>query len=125
VIRPTYTEEDGWTFPAWWPKLARNVVETWYSASQAGDADLTWRQWGDHTARHVQLVTYLTPSDYGLGVSLNWQRRYERGGGNSVGGSIGFDVTIGPVVIVLSVHGGDVEAPRRVVPAVWDRAEPR
>lgn len=114
MIRPTYTDEDGWTFPAWWPKLARRVVETWHSAKSAGDADLTYRQWRDHTAWNVRLITYLTPADFGLGVSVNWQTRWQRGAGASDGGWICVDVHVGFVVVTLAVHQPDIEAPRRV-----------
>lgn len=112
MTRPTYTEEDGWTFPSWWPKFARNVVETWSSAKRAGDADLTYRQWRDHQQWNVRLITYLTPADFGVGVGVNWQSRWPRGRGESDGGWVCIDVRVGFVAITLALHEPDVVLPR-------------
>lgn len=124
MIRPTYTDEDGWTFPAWWPKLARDVVETWSSAKRAGDADLFYQQWRDHTEWNVRLITYLTPEHIGLGLDVEWQRRWPRGRGESDGGWLLLAVQLGAASVTLSLHAPDVVTPRRVVSAIWDRTEP-
>lgn len=76
MIAPTYNDEDGWTFPSWWPAFAQRVVETWHSTKHGDPAPLTQRTIGPYDDRHLDLETWVTPGDIGLGVNVDWEDQY-------------------------------------------------
>lgn len=75
----------------------KSLPETWRNAKTGGDGDLTWRQWGSHTKRHVVTGWWVSPNTMSLGVSAGTSNK-------DYGEPFFFAVEIGPFQWNFVVH---------------------
>lgn len=53
----------------------RKVAEVWQAARyDTSNGELTFRQWGRYDGFHVTHGWWVTPYDWSLGISVDWER---------------------------------------------------